>query len=268
LSWTLPFFVVTGSFYVKFMRYLLPLTPFLMLYGAAMIVRAGSGHRTIRAVVATVVLGVTTLYALAYVGIYHSEHPWTAASRWVYENVPEGALLASEQWDDSLPMTMMVGDQWRTRGEYEGVELTWLTDPDAADNEEKLRANLETLADADYLTILSNRVYGVVPRMPQRFPLSAQYHQLLFDGDLGYELVFAQGRFPNFLGLSLQPSSFSWPRLAPPPELQEHLGSTHGIAGGRFDESFTVYDQPLVMIFQNVDHLTAEDMVSRFKPAP
>jgi hypothetical protein len=39
----------------------------------------------------------------------------------------------------------------------------------------------------------------------------------------------------------------------------------NGIAGGRFDESFTVYDQPLVMIFQNVGHLTAEEMLSRFE---
>jgi len=37
LAWTLPFFLITGSFYVKFMRYLLPLTPFLMLYGAALL---------------------------------------------------------------------------------------------------------------------------------------------------------------------------------------------------------------------------------------
>ena len=37
LAWMLPFFLTTGGFYVKFMRYLLPLTPFLMLYAAALI---------------------------------------------------------------------------------------------------------------------------------------------------------------------------------------------------------------------------------------
>ncbi|MFQ5397962.1 MAG: ArnT family glycosyltransferase, partial [Anaerolineae bacterium] len=38
LSWTLPYFLTTGSFYVKFMRYLQPVVPFFMLYGAAMLV--------------------------------------------------------------------------------------------------------------------------------------------------------------------------------------------------------------------------------------
>ena len=37
LIWAVPFFVTTGGFYVKFMRYLQPLTPLLMLFGAALI---------------------------------------------------------------------------------------------------------------------------------------------------------------------------------------------------------------------------------------
>ena len=79
---------------------------------------------------------------LAHANIYRAEHPWTLASRWVYENVPAGTLLASEQWDDSLPTSMDIDGELRRRAEYADVQLTWLTGPDELDNEAKLEKNL------------------------------------------------------------------------------------------------------------------------------
>ncbi len=68
LSWMIPFFLVTGSFYVKFMRYLQPLTPFLMLYAAAMVL---SWRRVWwRRLVWGGVLAGTAVYAFAFVTIY------------------------------------------------------------------------------------------------------------------------------------------------------------------------------------------------------
>ena len=37
LSWVLPYFLITGSFDVKFMRYMLPITPFLAIMAASMV---------------------------------------------------------------------------------------------------------------------------------------------------------------------------------------------------------------------------------------
>ena len=42
LAWALPFFIVTGSFQVKFLRYLLPLTPLLAIYAAGIAVPPGT----------------------------------------------------------------------------------------------------------------------------------------------------------------------------------------------------------------------------------
>ena len=39
LLWILPYLILTGSFYVKFMRYMQPIVPFLLLFGAAMLWR-------------------------------------------------------------------------------------------------------------------------------------------------------------------------------------------------------------------------------------
>jgi hypothetical protein len=262
LAWTLPFFLTTGSFYVKFMRYLLPLTPFLMLYAAALIWQWRSRKGRILAAVS--VLAVTAVYAVSFVNIYGSEHPWNAASRWIYANVDGNALFAGEQWDDSLPTTMAVDGQLRRQREYDHDQLTWLTGPDEQDSKKKLDRNLDLLQRADYVTIVSNRIYGVVPRLEQRYPLSSQFHQLLFDGTLGYQPVFVNTRSPNLLGLHLKPDSFAWPDLQPPLLVAEYLDNLPGANGGRFDESFTVYDQPLVIIFENIEGKTAGEMRQYF----
>jgi len=262
LAWTLPFFLITAGFYVKFMRYLLPVTPFLMLYGAALLWQIRS--RTIRYLAAGAVLAVTGTLAISFVNIYDSDHPYNIASRWVYTNVEPGTLIASEQWDDSLPASMLVDGQSRRRAEYKNEQLTWLTYPDQRDTEQRLAQNLDLLQRAEYVTVLTNRVYGVVPRQPDRFPLSSQFHQLLFDGDLGYEPVFTNTRTPNLMGVHLKPDSFSWPDVQPPAMVESYLAGLPGISGGRFDESFTVYDQPLVTIFKNVEGKTAAEMGQYF----
>jgi len=262
LIWAVPFFITTGGFYVKFMRYLQPLAPLLMLFGAALIFQLRD--KRIRFAVLLLVLLPTAVYALSFINIYKSDHPWDEASRWVYANIPPGTFIASEQWDDSLPTTMLVDGRIRQRYEYLDQQLTWLTGPDAADNEAKLEKNLLLLEQAEYVTLLSDRVYGVVPRIEDRYPLSHVYHQLLFDGTLGFEPVYVNTRAPGLFGIHLLPDSFIWPELQPPQEIIDYLENFPGLNGGRFDESFTVYDQPLVMIFKKVEPKTAEEMRQYF----
>lgn len=262
LLWVLPYFILTGGFYVKFLRYMQPVVPFLLLFGVGMVVhwRSVTGRRAL----AALALVAGGLYALAFTSIYTQEHPWNAASRWIYANVPPETLILSEQLDDYLPVTMVVDDRQRSRNEFPNAELSWLTAPDAADNEDKLAANLELLARADYLTVLSNRVYGVVPRLPERFPISGRYHQMLFDGALGYELVWVGERTPGLLGLSVRADTFGWPGLSPPAAVEEYFAQRPSLSHGRADESFIVYDQPLTMIFRNTGKLTAEQMRAAF----
>jgi cytochrome c oxidase subunit IV len=263
LSWSLPFFIATGSFYVKFMRYLQPVTPFLILFGAAMLCRWR--HVAWRRFTIVTVLLLTGLYALSFVNLSQQPHPWTAASRWVYANITPGALILSEQWDDALPVSMVIDGEQRRRSEYENEQLTWLAGTRDRDDSDKLDANLELLARAEYVTLASNRVYGVVPRLPDRYPISSQYHQLLLDGSLGYETVAIFGRFPGFFGFHLIPDTFSWPGLRPPDQVVAYLSNVRGVNWGRADESFTVYDQPLTIIFQNVRDKTSAEMRQMFE---
>lgn len=267
LSWTLPYFLVTGSFTVKFMRYLQPVTPFLMVYAAAVLLGWRSNGRRAwwRPALAALVLIGTGLYALAFVKMYGQPHPWETASRWIHRNVPAGALILSEKWDDSLPSSLMVDGEYRQRSVYESDELVWLSGVGSADDKEKLRENLQLLAAADYVVIASNRNYAVIPRLPNLYPLSSRYHPLLFSGGLGYEPVYVTGRSPFVGDLSLWPDRFGRARVEPPSLVVDFLGAVPRLSFGPADESFTVYDQPLVIIFHNVDRLSADEMEQRFR---
>jgi hypothetical protein len=278
LAWSLPFFLLTGSFYVKFMRYLLPLVPFLMVEGAAFIGWVGTAladskgrywlRRSAQPVLVALVLVLTGLYALSFVTIYRQPHPWVAASLWIYEQIPPGATILGEQWDDLLPATLLRADASLQRSQYNTPELTWMTGVGPADSRPKLERNLALLAEADYVALATNRVYGVVPRLPDRYPLSSQYYHLLFSGALGYDAVYTGGRFPALGGFHFKADTFSWPGLEPPPAVTAYYESKPGINWGRVDESFIVYDQPPVIIFANNGRLTAAEMLALFDLEP
>jgi len=262
LSWVLPFLFTTGILQVKFTRYMQPLLPFLVLYAAAMLLSIR--RVTMRRLAVSLVLVVTAFYALSFINLYRQDHPWIAASRWVFQNAPQGSVIVSEMWDDRLPDNVYVGDELFKREIYELEDVNWLSGTEKFDGQEKLKENLAIIENTDYLVLASNRNYGVIPRLPERYPLSSQYYQALFDGSLGFEVAYVGTRMPNLLGVSIKGDSFSWPDLNPPDEVSAYLDEIYGFNMGRFDESFTVYDQPLVIIMENSKHLSTSEMLNQF----
>ena len=260
LMWCLPFFLLTGNFFVKFMRYMQPLVPFLMIFAAAFLVWIRP--KILRTLLITAVLLTTGLYAWSFVNIYRQPHPWVTASKWIYENVPPDSVILTERWGDRLPSTLIEdGVRLSARSyRYQQDELTWLSGTRGRDNEEKYIANLQRLATADYIVIESNRIYGVVPRLPVLYPISSQVHERLFDGSLGYEATFVTTRLPHIGRNHLKPDFFSWPDLTPPAAVQELYDTLPGPIWGRADESFTLYDQSLVIILENRGGFSAETL--------
>ena len=240
-----------------------PLTPFLMIYGAALLLSVRKKVLR-RALIALVLVGAS-LYALSFINIYKQPHPWIEASRWIYQNYESGTVIVSETWDDPLPDDLTVDEEFLRRTIYVNSEANWLSGTGSLDDKEKLQSNLSELASSDLLVIATNRNYGVVPRLQERYPISSQYYQLLFDGSLGYELMYTSMRSPNIFGYYVIPNSFQWPDLEPPTEVRDYIDGLKGFSLGRFDESFTVYDQPLVMIFENKGGMTASELESFFQ---
>ena len=301
LCWVVPYFLVTGAFHVKFMRYMLPIAPLLTLFGARMLWalwdRALSQRRTevehfhphpnlppsrgkgqistpsvspskgkgqistssvspprgkgfwmlrpiVGVLIALVVAG-TAFYALAYVnGVYGKVHTGVQASEWLNRVAPHGAFVLKEHWEESLP---------RLRSDFEFFDLPMYED----DRPEKIALLAETLADADYLVFFSNRLYGTIPRLPERYPISTEYYRLMFSDRIGYTLEDVQTSYPSLFGVEFADDTLGRPNLPAPHVSQAGGGEPLTLNMGFADESFSVYDHPKVMIFRNTGRFDA-----------
>ncbi|MDO8490622.1 MAG: DUF2298 domain-containing protein, partial [Dehalococcoidia bacterium] len=263
LSWIIPYFLIIGSFQVKYLRYLLPMTPVLCLMAAAMLFSfrgwlKGKWRLLASGAIAVIVVS-SMFYAIAYDRIYAQPHPAVAVSEWINSHVPAGSKLVKEHWEEGLP----------NLGAYGAEPELPIYDDDSSAKAADMARKLES---ADYLVIFSNRLYGTIPRLPERYPMTSRYYQLLFSGQLGFELADASASYPNLFGVTLVDDTFARPGLPAPAGLDSFLPqSPITLNLGYADESFTVYDHPKVMLFKNVNHLTAaqvQQMLTTGVPTP
>ncbi len=270
LAWALPYFFQVGGYEVKFVRYMVPLVPFLCLlagwlvvrladasgrlaerlpttaWGRAHLPRLGAGwaldgrrwSAIAGGLIIALVLVPTLLWALAFMSVYAYPHTWYQASRWIYANVPDGSVLSEEIWDDSLPVSLPAEKESPGRHGYRHVAMNMYHDMPP---EEKLQHIAGVLRQVDYVVLATPRLYGSIRRLPWRYPVEIRYYELLFQGRLGFELAY---------------SAMSYPRL---------WGK--GFPDDAADESFSVYDHPKVLIFRKVRDLSEEEFRSLFAGA-
>ena len=256
LAWVVPYLLLTGWFDVKFMRYMAPLVPFLVLYGARLLIWLGEilqaispRRKYLAAVPAALVLILTAQYTLAFMNVYSGVHPANAASDWLKENAAPGSRVAQEHWEEGV--RGVPGLEWVH-------ERLGLYEPDTT---QKFTSITSTLASADYLVFYSNRLYGTIPRLPERYPASTVYYQKLFDGSLGYELVYNNTRAVESLGITYYEDQFVRVPFGPPEGFDKPEGAVLTVAPGWADESFSVYEHPEVLVFQNTGRLSEFDML-------
>ncbi len=265
LAWVAPYLLITGSFEVKFLRYMLPITPFLLLFGAKLAfslwaVAQGAGRGSVGTLARPIVLGIfavvlggSAFYGVSYLGLYNDTHPAVEASDWINDNVGESSLILKEHWDEGLP----------AMGRYRIRELP-LYEPDTA---AKLSIVSAGLANADYLVLFSNRLYGTIPRLPDRYPISLEYYRLLFTGELGYELAAQFASYPELFGVGFVDETFARPDLPEPDAPDSPNASAVSLNLGFADESFSVYDHPKVLVFRNALKLEPDVISARILDA-
>lgn len=242
LAWAGLYFAATGLLYTRHLRYMLPLVPILCiltvhLFGKLRVQR-------LRLVALGVLVLFSLVYALAFVSIYAEPHSWISASEWVYRQAPAGSTLSTEHWDMALPLPLEIDGQSRRQSEYDMRLLPLYDTPDDVATWGPLAADL---ADSDYLIVASRRLYGSIPRVPDTYPVASRYYDLLFTGELGFELAGEYTRGPSWLNPRLSPLPSAAPTLLIP------------------DESFVVYDHPRALILRNVERLPADELRRRLE---
>jgi len=276
LAWPVLYGLVQGISHVKYVRYTLPLLPFLCIAGAAAWQDIGnsmgrlSPHIVIRcaarcgwALLLSAVLVSTVCFALAFLRIYSEAHPWLQATTWLCEHMPDETTLMVEYWDDPLPTYYANRDRQCRSKDYTFI---WM-DFHQPEDEAKLDLLLTGLEDSDYVVLSSDRLYVTISRLPACYPVSSRYYQELFAGNLGYELVFTTAVYPQIAGITLLDDPRESLPLATPPLLAANRPQGCVIDLGRADESFTVYDHPQPLIFKKVVPLQRDELRDLLQPS-
>ena len=264
LAWVVPNFLLLGFFEVKFMRYIFPIVPFLILMGSWMLVSMLDRSRTVNltgygltryaphagVAVIAIVVAATAFYALAFETIYARSHPAIQASDWINENVPKRSVIITDNhWDEGIP-------------EIYSYDVQQIPIFDR-DTQLKMERVARHLADGDYLIFYSNRTYGSVTRVPERYPMSSQYYQLLFSGELGYEFDRAFTSYPELLGVAFVDDTFSRAGLPEPEALKSSDPAPISINLGYADENVIDYDHPKVLLLKNSESLSRTEILDR-----
>jgi len=123
--------------------------------------------------------------------IYLKPQTRISASEWVYHNIPYGARILNEQWDDGLPIPI---------GQFspEQYQITSLAmyDTDDAAKVQYLSANLSS---ANYIIFNSRRLYGTLINLTDKYPITSKYYKLLFAGKIRLQQVAQFSSYPSLL---------------------------------------------------------------------
>ena len=273
LAWVVPGFIFLETFEVHFLRYVFPLMPIMIIMGARMLLwmvetarqRAGRlGWRNadvarflpgLAVAVVVFVMGATAFYALAFQRVYAEDHPAVTASEWINDNVPRGtAIVSDNHWDEFVPNLYSYN--------------LWQFPVYEADTLQKMDTLAGKLASSEYVVFYSSRPYASAARAPDRFPLSNNYYQRLFAGDLGYELDRSFTSYPELLGVSFRDDAIDRAGLELPQPPGKEDDSPIVLELGYADDNVVGYDHPTVLLFKNSVHLSEDRIRDSLRSLP
>ena len=289
LAWVVPNLLFLESFEVKFLRYLFPLMPFMVLMAARMLwwlvdaarrPSRSSGASQLNSASLSSQESETSRRWLAFLGGFWvriwgsltNRRYWpglalalmvlvlatTAYYALAFERVyarDHPAVVASRWMEENIPPgTAVVSDNhW---DEFlPGIHRydVWQFPVYEEDSRTKMEDLARGLARSEYLVFYSNRPYGSVARIPEHFPLSSGYYHQLFEGDLGYRLERRFTSFPTFLKVSFEDDPFDRAGLPRPQAFIPDDASGLRLNLGYADDNVVGYDHPQVLLFRNVE---------------
>ncbi len=226
LSFPLAYFGYIGSWHTKFIRYIVPLIPFLIMAASWLIFEAQKKWQSWGKFLIVTAFGSSLLWSMAFFSIYTKESTRITASRWIYQNLPQGAKILGEHWDDGLPI-----DYDNNHSGWYQIEQLEIYE---TDNLQKIDYYAQKLSQADYIIINSRRLYGTLMYLPEKYPITSRYYQLLFSEQLGYRKMAEFTSYPSLWGITINDDAS--------------------------EETFQVYDHPKVIIFKNQDRLDKQQL--------
>jgi hypothetical protein len=228
LTFVMVYFLYVGQWFTKFIRYMLPIIPFLILslVWFCFILYKKYNLKTLAKGIVIFSILMSGLWTTMYMSVYTQEHTRIQASKWMYENIPEKSTVIVEYRDQYMPALL----DNKPQDYYKMIKINVYGD----DSREKAEEMAKQLASSDYLVFATRRVYATVGVHPEIYPNSARYFQLMLHEELGYVKEKEFAVYPHLFGITINDDAS--------------------------EETFQVYDHPKVMIFKNNGKFSQEQL--------
>jgi hypothetical protein len=178
------YFAITGRFAVKFMRYMLPIYPFICLSAAIYLKKYKN--------LFFILFIFHFLFLLSFLNIYKYPNTRIEASLWLKNNLPANSVILREHWDDGIPVGNTFGHITDELAMY-----------DSDQNPAKWQKINQQLNTGDYLIIASNRLWKPITNLKDKYPLSSKFYNDLFAGKLPYLKIKEFIHTPNIFGFKI-----------------------------------------------------------------
>jgi uncharacterized membrane protein len=178
-----------------------------------------------------------------------------------YLTVTAPVITTDGPWDDDIPYNVCPlppdeafsedtpsglcdpsADNFSSWSYFNGLQMKMVWE----DVPQKRQDMLEKLNQTDYITISSNRFYDSYSRIPARWPMSNEYYDALFSGELGFEVAEI---FESYAEVG----PIEWKdQVLPTDDLPGWLNEFEA------EEAFHVYDHPVVFVFRKTPDYSPE----------
>jgi hypothetical protein len=221
--------------YVKWTRYMIPLLPLLIIlivvFGASIHQKLTSKlHLNLYYTIITTLVIFNIIFGVNYFSHYTKPDPRVLSAKWANRNIPANSNILIETADIGIIA-------WEHNLENRNLMPFNFYDFENDINSSEIEQLTELIDQADYIVLMSNRVYPTKLRLPERYPNAHKFYTQLFDGSLGFEL---EARFAR----DTMSEQFYNKHLATSPYNKYTWFSA--------DESYTVFDRPDVLVFRKI----------------
>jgi len=247
ILWIIGYFIYQSSQFIKSIRYTIYLYPFFAIFGGVGMSKfelQSTKFETINKLfkylkikklefvwdlgfrIWNLLIVLLLIWPLLFSTIYFYPHTRVEASEWIYKNLRNESTILGEHWDDPLPLPME-----KNYGKTFQVELLPVFDQDNPEKWEKIK---ELLQKSDYYVLSSNRGWGSISTVPNRYPLMSQYYQALLNSDCEKQKKLVGVCYKKIK--TFEPYYYKFIKYP----------------DSWVEETFTVYDHPTVLIYEKI----------------
>lgn len=237
----LSIFISNAFLFAKWTRFIALTFPFFAIFSVFLIEKLEGKTRFLFRYLEILLVSTTMLWTIVFYSIYTNPDIRITASDWLRSHAKEGSTFLVEGGNMiDVPLS----------GNFQRISLDFY----ALEEDQMAREKIaNALYASEYFLVQSRRVFINHQRLPSLYPKTTYFYNALFDGKLGFEKIKEFHSYPKL-------------EIACPPMLGlcRRGNWKIEIPDESAEETWSVFDHPVIRVFKKVKQLPREKYINVF----